>query len=429
MTDIPEAERDSPELEAVKAKISEFLDHNPSSSVVQNGEGGDQKFVLERPWDDESLGFYFPLDADDLFDALNNLYFPPKLSAIYHRDSRKLEVLWTAYKLPKGQQEIFDREFRFSFEERTHRCHFTSSSERLIKIANYVKPLKLSYTTFRNMQSFGNYSSLSSEGKKSQYLGDPISFWVDNIDWDDDYVSDLITNINFYLTYYDNQSPTILIHSLEEDKTPHPRCRYVANKFPKNIKSQKLDSNLISFWTAAEQGDAARRFQYYYRIIEYASFFYLESSAKQAVRKILSSPNAIDDISEVTNRLMAAFQMSKLDEYTRFAQIIHDTVEPKLLWNEIKGNMDAFSKEVRFDGGYVLKPLIASTHRESTFLPKGLDNFIKSIRDIRNALSHGRDIKTTTVIIPTSRNLTALQPWVHLIATAAGEVVLYKDVA
>lgn len=427
MSDTENTQADSAELAEVKIKLEEFSNNNPFSCVVQSNDGNSNIFGVERPWDDESLGFYFSNTSDDLFDALNQLYLPPKFSAIYHRDTRKLEILWTAYKLPVAQQEIVEREFKFSFENNAHDCHFTRSSERLLLLAHHVKPLKLSYTAFRNIQSFDTYTK--SDGKTLQSSGEPISFWIDNIDWDDDYVSEMITNLNFFITYYDNQSPTVVIHSLEEDKTPHPRCRYVAKTFPKNIKSQKLDSNLISFWIAAEQGDPARRFQYYYRIIEYASFFYLEGSAKQAVRKILSSPNAIDDISEVTDRLMAAFQMSKLDEYARFSQIIQDTVDPKLLWNEIKGNMDAFSKEFKFDGGYILKPLIASTTRESTFLPKGLDNFIKSIRDIRNALSHGRDIKTTTVITPTSRNLKALQPWVHLIATAAGEVVLYKDVA
>lgn len=416
------------DLDAIKAKLAQFIENNPSSEIISDLDNGEAAFSIKKPWDDESLGFYFSSEAEDLFDALNNLLLPERFSAIYHLDTKKFEILWTAYKLPETQKEIVSRAFKFTFDGNVHKCHFTTSSDRLLTLAKYAKPLKLSYTAFRNMQSFDNHVRLTEQGKTSPAYGEPISFWIENIEWDNDAVTELITNLNFYLTYYDNDSPSVLIHSLDEDKTPHPRCRYVADTFPKNISAQKLDTNLISFWLAAETGDPARRFQYYYRIIEYASFFYLEGSAKQAVKKILSSPNAIDDIASVTEKLMAAFQMSKLDEYARFAQIIQDTVDPKLLWKEIKGNQDAFSKEFKFDGGFVLKPLVANTTKESTFLPKGLETFTKTIRDIRNALSHGRDQKTGTVITPTSRNLKALQPWVHLIASAAGEVVLYKDV-
>ena len=126
---------------------------------------------------------------------------------------------------------------------------------------------------------------------------------------------------------------------------------------------------------------------------------------------------------------MEAFQLSKLDEYAKFSQIIQDTVDPKVLWREIKQNTAHFSKDIRFDGGYVIKSIISNTTKESSYLPKGVEIFTKAIRDIRNALSHGRDFKTASVIIPTAKNLRALQPWVHLISAAAGQVVLFKDVS
>lgn len=58
---------------------------------------------------------------------------------------------------------------------------------------------------------------------------------------------------------------------------------------------------------------------------------------------------------------------------------------------------------------------------------RGFESITRSLRDIRNALSHGRDQRTSSVIVPSSRNLHYLQPWVNLIAVVAGEVVLYKD--
>jgi hypothetical protein len=272
-------------------------------------------------------------------------------------------------------------------------------------------------------------NSKPNAAKPDTSIGDPVSFWIDGLQYDSEFTVEVINNLNFYLGYYDNESPTVVIHQTSSDNEPHPRQRYVSGKFPSTINGKKLDNTLLSFWDASLQGDMARRFQYYYRIIEYASFTYLESSARIAVRRILSSPDAVDDVGSTTDKLMSAFSMSKLDEYARFSQLMQDTIDPKLLWSEIKENLPAFSKDFKCDGGFIIKALVSGTAKESTFMPKGVELFTKAIRDIRNALSHGRDFRSAAVITPTSRNLKALQPWVHLIAIASGQVVLFKDIA
>ena len=258
-------------------------------------------------------------------------------------------------------------------------------------------------------------------------IDEPRSFWIRSVEWQEDKVLDLIRNLNFYLTYFDNRCPTVLIHSQEEDEYINSKVRYISGTFPETINGKGLDSILLNFWDAAQNGDQARRFLYYYRIIEYSSFFYLEASARAAVRKILAAPNAADDVNGVTDRVVAAIGESKLDEYQRFAAIIRDTVDVRVLWTEMEANLKAFTAPTNFDGGFVLASLAGPNCRDEDFAPRGLEIFTKAIRDIRNALSHGRDQKTGMVITPTVRNLNLLQPWVYLIAAAAGEVVLYRD--
>lgn len=102
-----------------------------------------------------------------------------------------------------------------------------------------------------------------------------------------------------------------------------------------------------------------------------------------------------------------------------------DTVSKTILWKEIENNIDSFKKEITFEGGFVLESLLTSAKIEHLDLSK----FAKHIKDIRNALSHGRDIRTQMVIIPTSRNFGLLQPWVSLMCVVAGEVVLYKGIS
>jgi hypothetical protein len=430
MADKAKAKADSAELIALRGRLEPFLTAHEYSRVIELPVQGKGRLFVERPWGDKSLALLIPDEPDQLFEALNALILPERFTAVYHTDTKKFEVIWTAYQLSERQKDIPGRAFKFNYLGKSYKCHFSRSSDRLLAIAKNVLPLGMSTTSFRNLQSFDVLmNSKPNAAKPDTSIGDPVSFWIDGLQYDSEFTVEVINNLNFYLGYYDNESPTVVIHQTSSDNEPHPRQRYVSGKFPSTINGKKLDNTLLSFWDASLQGDMARRFQYYYRIIEYASFTYLESSARIAVRRILSSPDAVDDVGSTTDKLMSAFSMSKLDEYARFSQLMQDTIDPKLLWSEIKENLPAFSKDFKCDGGFIIKALVSGTAKESTFMPKGVELFTKAIRDIRNALSHGRDFRSAAVITPTSRNLKALQPWVHLIAIASGQVVLFKDIA
>lgn len=173
--------------------------------------------------------------------------------------------------------------------------------------------------------------------------------------------------------------------------------------------------------------DAARRFLYLYRILEYASFLYLENEVRSGLRRILTSPHALDNLTPVLERIAAVTQNAKMDEYARFAAVIRENVDTDLLWKEVAHNKAAFCEATSFDGGVSIAALISSSTTCEDFRARGHELVTRSFRDIRNALSHGRDQRTSAVITPSARNLKLLQPWVNLITVAAGEVVLYKD--
>ena len=421
---------ESEKLAAVRVALTPFLESNQQSKLVEIAPPtGASWCAILRPWNDTSLALRVPDNDDAFIESMNAVILPQRFTALYHQDTKRLEVIWTAYELDEASAETSKRSFKYSYQGKVYKCGFGRSSDRLLKIAKTFVPLKISNTQFRNLQSFKFYDDLGQGGDADEDgISEPISFWVDGLTWTDDFVVEFFNNLNFYMSYYDFEGPVVVIHPVDDGEDLQPRRRYISGKFPSTIKGAKLDNNLLSFWQASAEGDSARRFQYYYRIIEYASFYYLESSARLAVKRVLMSPDAADDIAGTTEKLMAAFQLSKLDEYARFSQLLNDTLDPKLLWAEIKQNLPAYCKDIKFEGGFVLKALVSNTTKESNFCTKGVEIFTKSVRDIRNALSHGRDFKTASVIVPTQRNLKALQPWVHLIAIAAGQVVLFKDI-
>ena len=86
--------------------------------------------------------------------------------------------------------------------------------------------------------------------------------------------------------------------------------------------------------------------------------------------------------------------------------------------------ISAISERRQCDGGFCLEPLIDKSSTIEQFRPKGVENFSRQIREIRNVLSHGKDFPRDGVFRPTRRNLRLLRPWVSLMALASGEVVL-----
>jgi hypothetical protein len=413
--------------DAVRARLSEFFVNNLGATLeeMEMPRGG-KELVIRRPWGDASVCLRVAPDIETIADALNNVYLPEQFTAIWHRDTKDFEIIWTSHPLPPSVKDIPGRSFTFRFKGAEYSCKFARSSDRLLVIAKNFIPGGTSSTQFRNLPSF-NAVLHKSEGYPEFLSGEPLSFWINKIDWNADEILEVVNHLNFYMTYYDTRSPMVVVHSsAAENEAARPQTRYINGQFRSQITGREIDDNLLHFWLAARTGDAARRFLYYYRIIEYASFFYLQDNAKTAIRRILSAPNALDELDAITERVVSALSVSSLDEYKRFESVIRDCVDSDLLWNEISVNLSAFASDIAFDGGFKLPALIKVGWRGEDFVTNGVGAFVRYIRDARNALSHGRDQRTASVIVPTLSNFRRLQPWVSLIAVASGQVIVYR---
>lgn len=414
-----------------KARFSEFLERNPKSILEEiEAPDGKKQFRIARPWGDESVAIVLPEDHDALATVLNKLLLPERFAAVWHSDTKRLEVVWTAFRLSASQREIFGRKFQFTFKGKKHDCAFDKSSERLNKVARYTLPQGMSDTNHRNMQSFYHHALGDPQMIEALALEEPKSFWINNVTWNENKVIELAQNINFYLTYYDDSSPSIVIFPppFQSNSTAR-RTRYIHGNFPSTVKCNGLNDNLIGFWSAADTGNPLMRFILYYRIIEYASHHYVDEDVKAAIRKLLSNPSIGDKIAEAIESITDIVSVKRNEDIPKFKGLISKCLDPKLLWREAVANRAVFSKETRFEGDFVVKALLHEDEKEAAFCQNGLDRFCDLTRRIRNALSHGRDQETGGVIAATTRNYQLLRPWVHLMGTAAGEVVIYKDIA
>jgi hypothetical protein len=415
---------------AARAALAPFLEANPLAEF--NEESEEAPLAIRRPWGDRSIRLLVPDPIEPFANVLNQLYLPPRYSAIWHRDTNDFEVLWSAFRLSEDLRPLDGRRFKFKFRDHEYVCEFGASSKRIGVLARAFSPASPPETNYRNLTSYDMYESRADYEARFpemvQYMDVPRSFWIRNLNWNEDEILALITHLNFHLSYFDSASPIIFVHSLPTNTTTERPTRYPAGEFPKNVSAKDTDPNLLFLWEAARTGESLNRFLYYYRIIEYAAAVYLDSSARTALRIALALPNALDDLAAVTESVMAAVQKMKLDEIARYDAMLKEIVSPRLLWRELAKNKSAFTGETSFDGGFNVKPLFTADRAEASHTEQDVYLFGRVIRDMRNALSHGRDQKTGTTIAPSAKNAILLQPWVGPIRLVASQVLLYKEV-
>lgn len=415
-------------IDLLKARLGAFLKANPHSDVIEFR--SPHAFLgIKKPWGDESLTIEIDdKNADRIIDVLNNVTLPDRYTAIWHAETNEMEIIYTAY--PPGlTDDIETRKFTFKHKGRDYNCEYGAASERLMTIAEFFVPIAPAQTNYRNLLVFKGISRAISSGKENELTKyKPLSFWIRGIEWSEDLVLDLIMNLNFYMTYYDHRTPTILIHS-PESSTWSTGARYPLNSFPEKIVSRSIGDNLLRFWEASRSGDPIRRFLYNFLILEYASFYHVEESVKKNVRKLISSPTAMNNVNILTLDILEAVGEAKMDEHAKFNNLFGEIINPDLAWVELEKNIEFFCKPTQFDGGLTITALMKSGCTKDDFVAL-LKNtaFPTQLRRIRNALSHGKEPGKSTVILPTQRNFGLLQPWVAVIAAAAREVLLYGDV-
>jgi hypothetical protein len=416
----------SADLDDLRTRLAPFIEKN-AYSRVDKIERPKKGLVVFSPWGDDSLIIHLDKATDDFFDFLNGAILPERFSAIYHTGSRKLEFLYTPYSL---SSELAGRTFDFLYKGKTHKCSFALCSDGVLQLARYSRPTrKASNSQYRNIPLIQQYvwKNDGVEGFDKSPLVHPSSFWIENIDWNDENIVELARVMNFYATYFDTKAPVILIHTpRDQNFLSQPQTQFRHGKFPQKVLAKPLDSELYHFWAAGRTTDPARRFVYNYQVLEYLAFYMIDDEMRSRLKKRLSAPHALDDIAGIIDELLEVSLDSKIHDGQKIMMLLKKTVDPELIWREIKRNIDFFERPTEFEGGYSTISIAKKDWSAKDFEKTWPTTFANTIRDIRNALSHAKEQRMSNVIAPTNANLVKLQNWGTLISIAASEAVVYS---
>lgn len=412
-------------VDPTKERLSLFLARNPPASFERR----DGRARIIRPWGDDTLELDLEAEAATAADTLNELLLPPPLTAVWHFDSHDLEVI--AAPLPKDH-EWRNRSFEFTFETRTYSCGFEDASERVVRLARMAEPVgPASQTLHRNMQFFSLLLHYEKDhpGHRPSFV--PTSFWIRDVEWDEDKVLELARHLNFYMCYFDQESPRILIHEIAsgEDR-PDEAARFPFGTFPNSIAGQPLDPYLLSLWTSSVNSpDPFRRFLYSYQILEYCAFYFLQDHVSRKVRRVLASPDVSFRLDEAVAQLMDAVVDHRSNPDEQIRSVVKEFVDPVRVWTQIEPNIGFFSQELRFEGGFELAPIAREGWSAEDFAATWIPTFPDSIRKLRNALVHAREARSGAGIAPSRSNYAKIKPWLGPLSVTAMQTMLFREVA
>jgi len=409
---------------SVTDDLAAFATSNPEASV--KCEGG--VVTISKPWGDLTLEFEDKETEAVLWEAVSQLRLPPRFSAIWHSDSRDLEVI---YGFLAPSDDCIHRQFEFHYLGKRYLCEFAVGSDRLRLLAGAFKSTAPPSTTnHRNLGAIrGMLRALrrptAPEPLKTLTL---TSFYVRDLRLQEEHLVDFARHLNFYMGYFDRFSPLMLIHEGVLAQPAGTRAlQYPHGPFPAAINAPQLDPYLLALLEGADRAsEAFRQYLHYYQILEYAAFYYVRQDLHKAVRRILTSPELLTRVDDLTSQLLDILVDERLGEEQKMQSVCQQAVDTQLVWRQIEHRADFFSRATDFDGGYSAPALIKAGWTHDDFATAWIPKLPDTLRHIRNALIHSREQRHAHCIAPGMANRRLLRPWADLIRVIAEQIMIYE---
>jgi hypothetical protein len=413
------------EIAAFEKKLAPFLSQNPYSKIEKRG----KSYYVTSAWNVESVSFVLEPDSEsDLINALNNLILPPRFTAVYHSDTNTMEYIYT---LLDRNSPYLSRQFEFSIEGKTYHCAFKDASDRLLLLGKLFRPTG-EIEDYRNLAQLSMYTNpdiLKTLGLEDDFLRDskPVSFFVSEFEvFDEEKIVEISKHINFFMRYYDRQTPYIIIHPLQRSEIePVKQLQFVEPAFPKHISTRRQDPFLLDLALAANQATTRLGFLYYYQILEYAAFYYIDDDIRRKMLQIIQIPDIHAYPDKYIPRILDMVSDIRQSDEAKLNKVVEIRCSPDIVWKELEQNLHYFSKRQEFDGGFAIEPFISEDMTLESFSMIWIPKTPDTLRKIRNALVHARESRLGLIIAPTSDNDIKLRPWLSIIRRIAEQALIF----
>ncbi len=209
--------------------------------------------------------------------------------------------------------------------------------------------------------------------------------------------------------------------------------------FPDQISANAIDPIAIDLLEVArETGNGRLKYLFYYQVLEYFAYYYLDEELKRKLSNILKSPDLLHNSSSYTRTII-----EELKDYTnnttdkhKLTKLLTDYITIDDIIVELKCNIKNFCNDIEFDGNFKLPAILQDeksldklviegkeTKEKKKEKEKAKADLIIAIADrvekIRNVLVHIRESRENKVILPTRNNNRKLTPYLFLLRRIA----------
>lgn len=381
------------------------------------------EYELLNTWNDRSLSFKFKKRQN--LTSLLHIKFPEQLVAIYNTELKRLEFIFTAV---EKDSKLKDRKFDFLFKGNNFECSFGPISESLKLLAISFKEKtadsSTDYRHFRFLRDIHTKTFLKDYFKDHLILSFFIEGNFENIDFD--FIS-LSKSLNFYMSYFDRVTPKIIIHAKNYEEENHNKACYyeLFDTFPKQIKAVNIDSTLLDTFMVANLTENIRlKFIFYFQILEYASYYYLDSRIQNRILQTFKNPSIYDRPEDFSKSLIEELKdhFSQKDDSIKLEKTITENVTIEDIRNEISENKEFFSQDLEFEGGLKINKILKDAKSVDSLKDDDLILIKKNIEKIRNVLVHLRESRENKVILPSQANNNKLLPYLYVLRRIAEKV-------
>lgn len=404
--------------------LENFLENNTSIEY----EFSEGKHLIRKPWNDRSVLLNIE-DDNDLLKLLDNIYLPEELVAIQHDDA-KLEFIYGPLGTDSPER---GRQFEFNYLGQSFNCHFSEVSDVLKLLANsFIEGELESKSHHRNLRFLSEF--LEDDEFFHEFYEDPlaISFFVegDFSKIENDLIR-LSKHINFYIKYFDRDSAQIrILRKKDPEDLEIKEEKTFIDKFPSKISSQKIDETLLDIFEVAEETFSPRlKFIFYFQIIEYCSYYYMDEDLKNSMFKILRNPSISNDPVYFSKLIVEEFKdrFSQRDDSTKISKTINNYCSIDDIKTELKKYHNFFSQNIEFDGGLKIGKIISDEDSIDKLVDSDVEKIKTNIEKIRNVLVHLRESRENKVILPTQNNDHMIKPYLAIIRRMAENIAIQFD--
>lgn len=384
-------------------------------------ENKEEKLIINNCWNDSSIRFEFSNDEDLAY--MDNIVLPKELFAIFHKAANKYEFIF----LPLSEE--YKRSFEYIFCGQTYKLYYGPPTNECKELASHVL---LNDTADINERAYGmlRYSQYYAEEGRNQEPLFPTNFFIEGdftiIPYEKQI--DFFRHVNFMMSYYDRQSPRILIYNETEENISDIKipCRSYNETFPTIINSKHFDTTLLELMEAARRTGSYRlKYIFYFQVLEYCSYYYIENSLKRKITNIIKSPDILNS-EKYSNRIIEIyseyFKSNKDDK--RMERLLLDLCTYDDIKDELKINSKYFIQDMCFEGGFSIKGLFKDEAEIDAPPQNIIPTIRKNVDSIRNVLVHARESRENSEIKPSQKNAQLLMPYLFLLRRIAETVII-----